>query len=246
MAGELIANEVLGVVGTHEGDITNAELLGPANLLERATQLGRSALSYIGDRLPRPRRAGLAAGLAAVSLGGIGTAEAKSQPMQPGGFIHPIAEFRDNMFGGSTSEIFISSIVLSGHHLRITQDCSHRGADLAVLDDTLRGEYGQPCAWLGERATFIPRRQAGDTKIPTMDFRPVLYQLGNQAASSAGIDPAKHGLTDHLTVNFNPASRTSEADVYYKRGQAKPGTRRLKELQLLYNRGHETVRRTWY
>lgn len=75
-----------------------------------------------------------------------------------------------------------------------------------------------------------------------MDFRPLLKELGQSAASSVGI--SQHGGTNHIEITVHPRAHTQEADIYYSRGG---GTaRQLKELILRVVRGAESYRVLWY
>jgi hypothetical protein len=87
---------------------------------------------------------------------------------------------------------------------------------------------------------------ADGTGRASMDFRPVVQQLGNQAAQSVGTPNAKHGPTDHISLSVSPAKHSAEADVFYRRSASSTGVRQLRELELHTHNGRETVRRTWY
>jgi hypothetical protein len=176
-------------------------------------------------------------------------------PIIPASTIIPINSYYGAMLGQTGfSPYRVEKVALSAHQLVRAGACvfNSSGVRLGPVERTVDSPKGQlqvDCPQMrGDRATteFIPRSKL--ISNPSMNFQPILEQIGNQAASSVSLPVnSSHGTPLRVTIHLNPKRHSGEADVFYNRSQpSAAGTKQLKELKFL-TRGHrETVRKLWY
>jgi hypothetical protein len=176
-------------------------------------------------------------------------------PIIPASTIIPIDSYYGTMLGPTgVSPYRVEQVALSAHQLVRAGACVYNssGVRLGLVERTVdrpKGELQVDCPQMrGDRATteFIPRSKL--ISNPSMDFQPLLEQLGTQAASSVQLPVNSSGTPLRVTINLNPKRHSGEADVFYSRSQpSAAGTKQVKELKFLTTRRHrETVRKVWY
>ncbi len=180
-----------------------------------------------------------------------------THPIKPSSTIIPIKSYYGTMLRQSSESPFrVQHLELSAHRLVQSGPCVYNTTairpfpidPIESVEDTPKGETDTFCpAKPGGRTThmFIPRGKI--ISNPSMNFQPILEQIGEQAASSVSLPPTSHGTSSRITINLNPKRHSGEADVFYSRSQpSAAGTKQLKELKFRTRGNKEAVAKVWY
>jgi hypothetical protein len=191
--------------------------------------------------------------LAAASCTAIASASI-THLIKPASTIIPIKSYYGTMLGQSAVSPFrVQHLEVSAHRLVQSGPCVYDSNGIPTspvksIVDTPAGENDTYCASKpGGHTThmFFPRGRI--ISNPSMNFQPILQQVGEQAANSVSLPPAGHGAPARIIINIYPHSHSSEANVFFSHSQlpAVVGTKQVRELEFRTRGSSEIVSRVW-
>lgn len=171
----------------------------------------------------------------------------------PGTIYRAIRNWYDVNIGGDVQNVNTHRAVLTPHAFVRSGPCPPHPLAFTVAQVIAFGPRG----WYEESCTRDPngkfdiatmsRKGAAKPAIAHDVLTPPLYAEGAAAAQSVEIAAAEHGRASKIVIDFSPAQRRSEADIFYRRGAVvQPARRQLKELVIRQSGRTVTHRLAWY
>jgi hypothetical protein len=198
---------------------------------------------------------GVVAALIVGMLITLGAASANATPLNPASLILTAETYYNNMLiESSDPPLRIQHVEVGLHRLVLTGGpCIYNSSGITLsavarVEDSPRGELRSFCPpTRGARRPsdeFIRRSKLPAS--PSMNFQPLVEQLADEGARSAGLAPTSRGAAVSVLISVVPRRHESEAVFVYAHSSGTPGARQIKELKIHRHYRRETVREVWY
>jgi hypothetical protein len=92
--------------------------------------------------------------------------------------------------------------------------------------------------------SVVPISNVYPVSLRNVDFTYILDSEGNKVASDVNVGAAQHGNAYDIKVQNTPSKKTSQAEVFYRKGTS--GGKQLKEVMTKLVKGKLSVKKLWY